>query len=301
MMGGFAAGPLGALAGGAVGKAVSMGSRPVTLLKTVARMEAIAQRSRGAVEEVRTRTQGAVRRLAKPRSERRVSSIAAKAVSRAAIQSNERDSQRKRARNVERRLTELQNDPLRIADAIAYQTKGMADVAPATSFALAQQVSRAVEFLRSKLPPAVSNPNMLQPGLNERLWDAPTVDKFARYLDTISDPKHAISELEKGQLSPESVEALKAVYPNLYNEMRVAVAEELAKNSEEMPFDSVIQLSLLMDIDGHPSMTPAYQAVLAESRQKHDEQTKKQTMAPSRMKPISVPKSLTERLSGGLE
>jgi hypothetical protein len=177
----------------------------------------------------------------------------------------------------------------------------MAEQAPATSLALAQQVTRAVDFLRSKLPPASGTPNLLQPGLNERLWDAPTVDKFDRYLETISDPRQAIRELEKGTLSPESVEALKAVYPTLYGEMRVAVAEELAQHGEEMPFDSVVQLSLLMDIDGHPSMTPAYQDVLAESRKKHAEQAKQQTVTPGRIKPMQIPKSFTERLSGGLE
>lgn len=301
MIGTAAAGPAGGVIGGVLGKGLSVASRPVQMLKTVARMEAIAQRSKGVVDDVRTQTKSAVRTISKPRSERRIAPLAAKVVSRAAIKANDRDEQRKRARNVERKLTELQRDPMAMVDAVQYQTRGLADVAPATALALTQQVMRATEFLRSKLPPATTLPNKLQPSLNERLWDAPTVDKFQRYLDTISDPRTAIRELERGTLSPESVEALKAVYPTLYNEMRVAVAEELAAHGEEMPFDAVIQLSLLMDVDGHPSMSPAYQAVLAESRQKHAQEHKQQTVAPSRMKPMNVPKSLTERLSGGLE
>lgn len=301
MIGGFAAGPIGAAAGGAIGAAAGAAARPVSMLRAMARMEAIANRSKGMVRDVREQTKSAVRTISKPRSERRVAATVAKAVSRAALKSNDRDEQRKRARNVERKLTDLQRDPMALADAITYQTRGMAEQAPATSLALAQQVTKAVDFLRSKLPPASGTPNLLQPGLNERLWDAPTVDKFDRYLETISDPRQAIRELEKGTLSTESVEALKAVYPTLYGEMRVAVAEELAQHGEEMPFDSVIQLSLLMDIDGHPSMTPAYQNVLAESRKKHAEQAKQQTVTPGRIKPMQIPKSFTERLSGGLE
>jgi hypothetical protein len=301
MVGGFAAGPVGAAAGGALGGAVGAASRPVAMLRAMARMEAISNRSKGIVSDVRTQAKGAVQRLAKPRGERRLAPTLAKAAARAAIKHDDRDEQRKRARNVERKLLELQRDPMAVADAIAYQTGGMADVAPATSLAIAQQINRAVEFLRSKLPPATSTPNMLQPQLNQSLWDAATVDKFDRYLETISDPRSALGDLERGNLSPESVEVLKAVYPTLYGEMRVAVAEQLAEHGEEMPFDSVIQLSLLMDINGHPSMTPEYQAVLAESRQKHAEKSKQQTVSPSKMKPMTVPKSLTERLSGGLE
>lgn len=301
MLGAVAAGPVGGVVGGALGKGLGMASRPVGMLRAVARMEAIANRSRGVVRDVRDQTKSAVRTISKPRSERRIAPVVAKAVTRAALKSNDRDEQRKRARNVERRLSDLQRDPMALIDAIEYQTRGMAEIAPATSAALAQQVSRAVEFLRSKLPPVTTTPNLLQPGLTARLWDAPTVDKFDRYLETISDPRQAVRELEKGALSPESVEALKAVYPTLYGEMRIAVAEELAEHGEEMPFDSVVQLSLLMDIDGHPSMTPAYQEVLAEARQKNSLEAKQKTVTPGRIKPMQIPKSFTERLSGGLE
>lgn len=307
IVGGFVGGGVGAVAGGAAGKALNIAARPVSMLRTMARIEAIGARSNAVKNEVRETTKSAVKRLMAPRSERGSISVGRAAMRiPAKVAANEQAERRRRARDIERKLEALKADPMPLVDAVTYQTKEMAEAAPATTLALMQQANKAVEFLRSKLPPASTTPHMLQPQLNQRTWDSATLDKFERYVDTIRDPQSALTALSRGRLTSEQVEVLKAVYPSLYNEMRATVAQELATRGSVMPFDSVIQLSLLMDVTGHPSMTPEYQAVLAQAREKNEQGGGQQdpqqaTVPPSKFKPMTVQKSLSERLAGGLE
>lgn len=307
IVGGFAGGGIGAAAGAAAGKALNIAARPVSMLRAMARMEAIAARSKGVQTEVRQTTSKAVRRLMAPRNERKGIGLARAAMRiPARVVVNERSERRRKARDIETKLLALQSDPLPMVEALGYQTAELATVAPGTALALAQQANRAVEFLRSKLPPPSTTPHLLQPQLNQRTWDAASIDKFERYLETVKDPQSALDDLSRGRLTAEQVEVLKAVYPSLYNEMRVTVAAELAAHGQEMPFDSVVQLSLLMDVTGHPSLTPEYQAVLAQAREKNSQgggpdSPQQATVPPSKFKPMTVQKSLSERLAGGLE
>lgn len=307
IVGGFAGGGIGAAAGAATGKALNIAARPVSMLRAMARMEAISARSKGVQTEVRQTTSKAVRRLMAPRNERKGIGLARAAMRiPARVGVNERSERRKKARDIETKLLALQSDPLPMVEALGYQTAELATVAPGTALALAQQANRAVEFLRSKLPPPSTTPHLLQPQLNQRTWDAASIDKFERYLETVKDPQSALVDLSRGKLTSEQVEVLKAVYPSLYNEMRVTVAAELAAHGQEMPFDSVVQLSLLMDVTGHPSLTSEYQAVLAQAREKNSQGggpdgPRQATVPPSKFKPMTVQKSLSERLAGGLE
>jgi hypothetical protein len=292
------AGPMGAAVGGTLGaglpKLLGLAVNPGELVRTVGRLEALSQRSGGVAKSAQERTVEAVRRLSKPKADRRVMSRTRRVVVR------DRAQERERARKVESRLTALQQDPQRIVDALAYQTRSISDVAPATAMAYQQQMAKAVGFLRSKLPPSAASANLLQPTLNKSLWDSETIDKFGRYLDVLSNPASAVDALESGKLTEEHVEALKAVYPSLYQEMREAAAAEIATHSDEMPFDSVVQLSLLLDIEGHPTMSQSFQATLADVRKKTEQEAQQNTTPPSQRKPIEVKQSFVDRLSGGL-
>lgn len=298
-LGGFAGAGVGGAIGSTLPKLLGLAVNPAELVKTVGRLEALAQRSNTVQTTVRDRTSAAVSQLAKPRAERRVAGRISRSVVRGAVQ--DRASEREKARKVEKRISELTKDPMRVVDALAYQSRSVSRVAPATTAAYQRQSLKALEFLRSKLPPASRTPNTIQPHLNKSLWDAKTVDKFSRYLEVISDPTRAITALERGKLSEEHVEVLKAVYPTLYQEMRTAASEEISRHGDEFPYDSVVQLSLLLDIPGHPTMSPEFQTTLKTIREKVAKDAEQSIPPPSRQKPISVPKSFVDRLSGGLQ
>lgn len=298
-LGGFTGAGIGASIGGGIPKLLGLAVNPGELVRTVGRLEALSQRSSGVAFTVRDRTSSAVRQLAKPKKDRRIASKASRAAVRVAVR--DRAAERERARKVEKRLTELSQDPMRLVDALAYQSKSVSDVAPATTAAYQRQSMKALEFLRSKLPPASATPNRLQPQLNKSLWDSKTVDKFSRYIEVLEDPSKAITAMEKGKLSEEHVEVLKAVYPTLYEEMRIAASEEIAKHGDELPYDSVVQLSLLLDIPGHPTMSHEFQSTLKTIREKTAKDAEQSAPPPSRQKPIEVPQSFVQRLSGGLQ
>lgn len=294
--GGFAFGPVGAAVGAGIGGLANLVAKPGGVLKRAAQLEAIHRRAVGTSAAVRAKTTAAVKRLALPRPKR-----LAKAGVRASVLlfGSDRDTRRKNAEKLQTRLTELQKDPLRMVDAMGYQTRGMADVAPRAAAAITQRTTAAAQFLASKLPPPPSNPNLLQPGLNKTKWTDEQVDKISRYAATIKDPLSAVDDLKEGKLSPETVEALQAVYPKLYDEMRQAAIEEVALHGDEMPYDSVLQLSLLLGFQGHPTLNPQFMQRIQSAHASAAEATQAQAPSPSNTKPMQFATSEVDRLMGG--
>lgn len=92
--------------------------------------------------------------------------------------------------------------------------------------ALSDTIVRAHSFLYEKMPKN-PNPNPLDPEADYRPSDA-EIAKFNRYYQAVYDPRSAIE-----RLTPEGIEALKTVYPSLYNELVQNVAEHFAKKRQK--------------------------------------------------------------------
>ncbi|MFQ5937704.1 MAG: hypothetical protein ACE5LB_14975 [Acidiferrobacterales bacterium] len=57
-----------------------------------------------------------------------------------------------------------------------------------------------------------------------------------------------IEDMQKGRLSLEAVEALRAVYPETYERIRIGLVSELATLRDELPYPKRIQLSIFFDV-----------------------------------------------------
>jgi hypothetical protein len=147
-------------------------------------------------------------------------------------------------------------------------TRGLDDAAPGVTRAIMQRHAEAVKFLTTKLPPPPKSGNPLQPHLiQETTVTNAEVERMARYFEAIENPLSVIDDWEDGNITREGVEAIKAVYPLLYNEFRETVSVELTKTTKPLPYAEQVHLSVLLDMGTDPFMTAEYQQEQAQRSQ----------------------------------
>lgn len=133
---------------------------------------------------------------------------------------------------------------------------------PDTHSAVVGTVTRATQFLQSKEPPKLGNPNPLQPGLNSTAPSDSEKQRFVMYNRTIRDPMSVLRDFRNGSVAPEQVEALKAVYPKLYDDIRqrvLAGANDMAQRGKEIPYRRRLEIASLFGApDMDPTLNPAY-------------------------------------------
>lgn len=121
-------------------------------------------------------------------------------------------------------LRELVQNPAKLQDQLE---NVYLNQAPETSLALQLKTNQALEFLKSKLP---MNPNEnVIPALADK-WQPnhAQVEKFSRYAEVVNDPTKAVQDLARGIVHPETVEALKAIYPKTLEDIQQKTMERLA-------------------------------------------------------------------------
>lgn len=160
-----------------------------------------------------------------------------------------------------RRVSDIQSlsaDPSALHKAIVQQNQGLDEHAPKTSQALAVTSTRAINFLASKVPQhPVRGP--LAPK-----WEPSQAEvaKFARYYEAVQNPLVVLKQAAAGTLTPEAIEAVQAVYPDLFARMQAGIVSRLASGNRP-PARSRLMLSLLLgqDMDGSLGMLMANQAI----------------------------------------
>ena len=132
---------------------------------------------------------------------------------------------------------------------------------------LLQKAIGREQFLASKLPVMAPKPT-LDPHAPERDPAPAQMDKFLRYQRAADDPMTVFADIEGGRLSRESVEAVKAVYPALYQELRTKVTTHIMGQSKPPTYQEQIQLAVLLDIPARAMFEPkniaSYQAIISQ-------------------------------------
>lgn len=145
-------------------------------------------------------------------------------------------------------------------------TVGLDDVAPGLARAVQDRVQAASDFLASKLPKVVQRPSA-QPHLErERLPSDSEMATYLRYERAVSDPLSVLDDAKKGRLRKEGAEALRAVYPTLYQALSAQTMTAVSEKKDRLTYQQRVQLSMLFpELPIDPSMQPrairAYQAV----------------------------------------
>lgn len=138
--------------------------------------------------------------------------------------------------------------------------------APKAAQAIITTTLRGASFLASKIPPSRRDPYTLQPQFQDegRVSDAEAA-KFMRYAHAVDDPLIVLREAKKGTLTREHVEAVKEVYPDLYQEMRVSVMKTMLDTNKEASYSKRIQFGILLDIPTDRTLAPDFMQAIQSS------------------------------------
>lgn len=134
------------------------------------------------------------------------------------------------------------------------------DVAPNVGHAMRGVQQRAAQHLVSNapVPPRKStNPN-LGAMTGDREPDPVSLYEFSRRVRAIDDPTTVLDDLKDGNLHLSAVEAVREVYPRMYQSMRSAVLEGLGNSSELLPYERRVMLGVVFDLPTDQTLDGAY-------------------------------------------
>jgi hypothetical protein len=163
-------------------------------------------------------------------------------------------------------LAQLTANPKLLTDRISAATGAINNLSPTLGPALAAKATRAIEFLNGvapKPPPGT----MMTAFDGTQKWhpsDA-EVSRFERHLAAVSNPLSIYDNLKQGTVTKEAVEALQAVYPELYTDIQKRLLEGLGGVKEQLPYAKRLALSQLFNVPMVTAMKPDMLALLQSS------------------------------------
>jgi len=154
--------------------------------------------------------------------------------------------------------------PGALSEQIAGSLSEYAEHAPRATAAAAATAVRGVQFLASKLPPPTADPTSLTPQLSKpnRMVSDVAIAKWMRYRDAVNDPIGVLEQARSGKITAEAVEAVKVVYPKLYDQLCETVIRATVDVKHPVSYQESIRIGILLGRPTNWSMTPKAQKTL---------------------------------------
>lgn len=154
------------------------------------------------------------------------------------------------------KLAELGANPQNLMNVLDKHSGGLMEVAPKITSAMQQSAVRAVQYLNAKMP------RSQQQGFAGKQKDdyEPSpyeMSSFEKRLRAIQQPLSVLHDAVHGQLTPEAVDALKTVYPKMYQAIKMQTIAQMAQK-ESILYDAKIQLSMLFQVPLDETMQPDF-------------------------------------------
>lgn len=131
--------------------------------------------------------------------------------------------------------------------------------APQVTNAFERAALRATTFLASKIPPTHRPAGSLTPQFDKPRVTDTDKERFLRYVQAVHDPTTVLHKMRQGSITAEEVEALRAVYPEMYGEIRQQIAARLQDAKHPLPYAEETRVKRLF---GFPAMDPTTVAIL---------------------------------------
>lgn len=253
---------------GAVQQAAQQGPREAWLMHTVlsgaveyralAEREGLADYQQPVDEEGQRRAEAVARvEAAAEEFDARAEAAAAGLLSgkRTPVKGLPRSEAMKKAEQVAANTQEPDAFTARVAERIAR----VGEQAPGLAADMQDTAQRAQQFLATKAPQRPVSPLGDIPALR-RPWrpsDA-EVAKWTSYVRAVESPASVLEDAASGSLTPEAVEALGAVYPELLEDLRARVTAAVAAHPSALDYRQRLSLGQLLGLPLDPSMEPAF-------------------------------------------
>jgi hypothetical protein len=167
-----------------------------------------------------------------------------------------------RAERVAEQVREHQRDPYRTAAKIDERVADVRRVAPQTAEHLSAAMTRSMAYLASKVPPQQTRGQLepRPPRMPEH--EARLLLRASEYA---SDPKTILRDISAGKVDRETVDAAKAIMPEVFAELQRRTLENIVgaqTKGKPIPYKQRIKLSTLLDIPGDWTVAPEALAML---------------------------------------
>lgn len=162
----------------------------------------------------------------------------------------------KKYKNVTTQLNDLTNNPEKLLSQLEQSTQNLHNYAPKISQGLQMTGARAVQFLQSKIPGQDVNKRPLSDPYKPSDTE---LSKWHKYFSIIEEPTRALDQVAKGNLTPETMETLKIVYPKLLHDMQIKVTDGMinaVQKKKPIPYKTKLTLSMFLGQDLVSSLDP---------------------------------------------
>lgn len=270
----------GAGIGGTAGFVLGALAHPERAIRTMATIERLAAKVDGKISEgVLSFMRGGAPKAS-----------AAKAVPASVdILSNSRGESRRTV--FEKSVKETQRlaaNPQEQAERISKSTGEISQHAPKTAMAIARLAVVGTKYLADHAPQGFAPQIGLVPSKAPPMYTDQEMGEWTRRAAVVNDYTTAIDSLKAGHLTPEEVDALKAVNPRAYDKIRTEIITRVAASPTSLPYGKRVSLSILFDFPADPTLEPDFMAAI---QQNYDDRPQSQQPQGSQQQG-SKPKSI---------
>lgn len=249
-IGGALGGPLGAVVGASMGGGMSVRR----MIHTLTAVERMANKGAKALE---ASVNGTVKALTSD-TVRRISMISR---TQAKQEQSRVEEKRKDYKKLAAGIQAAAGDPEVIAENVA-KAVGQMQGTPNLKAALAQKMTVASQYLAQHMPKDPLAGRYMS--VDDSGWEPndSELSAFHRRMAVVQDPKVAMEKIADGSVSPEEIDALRTVYPEIYNKLKNEVIGALMEKGTKIPYSQRIAIGTIFGMPTDPSMEPAAIAAL---------------------------------------
>jgi hypothetical protein len=150
------------------------------------------------------------------------------------------------------------------------QQSSVAEHAPKIAQAIQARQGDVVKFLQSKLPADPFEENSISFNKTGYVPSDHDLSSFYRYVQAANNPMQVLDDISKNRVSPEGIETLKTVYPQIYQKLQTSVLDGIITTKADLTYQQKIELGTVFDIPTDYTLRPDFIARMQDGLNKDE-------------------------------
>lgn len=157
--------------------------------------------------------------------------------------------------NVSKNLNNLMTNSDQLLERSIKASAPVSIAAPQTAAVVGEKLVTMVQFLHSKMPKTPYETTSIFSKPRPYVPSSIEIAKFNRYVQAVENPMSVFDELASGAITREHIEALKAVYPDMYTRLYNQIMDHAQKQDEgTISYQQRLKIGMLLDIPTDDSL-----------------------------------------------
>ena len=129
---------------------------------------------------------------------------------------------------------------------------------PAVHAALSQKAAMAANYLHANIPKDPFIATSIFP--NQTLWQPSEMELgiYQRRVQTVNDPMTAVESITRGTVTPEQIDALKNVWPEVYQNLQESIISGMMEAKAPVSYQSKLIVAQVFGVPADYSLTPEF-------------------------------------------